>query len=110
MPRGGARTGAGRPSGIHTSWSKDSVDRLRGKIQTEAIIQRLARFIDGEIEMPAAAVTAALGLLRKIMPDTAQVEHTGEVTTNYVLRVPPQVDTVAEWQQQNSNKPVQTIQ
>lgn len=56
--------------------------------------------------MPAAAVTAALGLLRKIMPDTAQVEHTGEVKHDYVLRVPPAVENVAEWQRQHSeNKP-----
>ncbi|CAH1657793.1 hypothetical protein CHELA1G11_13001 [Hyphomicrobiales bacterium] len=32
------------------------------------------------MEIPPSAVTAALGLLKKTLPDLASVEHSGEMT------------------------------
>jgi hypothetical protein len=51
----------------------------------------------GEAEMPPHAVTAALGLLRKVMPDTAQVEHSGEIISSKVIRSPAVSDTAKAW-------------
>ena len=44
-----------------------------------------------------------------VHPRLAQVEVQGEIKHDYVLRVPPAVTSVAEWQEQHSNKQ-QTIQ
>ena len=101
MSSGGARTGAGRPKGIHTSLSKDSIERMRQRIQTDTIIQRLTNLLNGEAEMPPHAVTAALGLLRKVLPDMAQVEHSGEVLTTKVIRAPDVTKTAAAWTAQH---------
>lgn len=51
----------------------------RAKIQSGRILQRLHDLVDGRIEMPPHAVTAALGLLKKALPDLKQVEVTGSV-------------------------------
>jgi hypothetical protein len=105
MARGGAREGAGRPPGINTSWSKDSQDRLRSKIQTEKIIQMLNLIATGEvIVVNSAQVTAALGLLRKIIPDVSAVEHSGEITTSKVIRAPAITSTVPEWSERHIPK------
>lgn len=52
--------------------------RTRERIQTSMLINRLESFVKGELELPAAAVTAALGLLKKTLPDLSQsdVNHT----------------------------------
>jgi len=52
-------------------------ERTRAKIQTSQIINRLEAFIKSECEMTAPQVTAALGLLKKSLPDLAAVQHTG---------------------------------
>ena len=46
----------------------------RAKIQTTQIAKRLTKHILGELEMTATQVTAALGLLRKTLPDLAVIE------------------------------------
>ena len=48
----------------------------RTKIKHAMILKRLEGHIEGRWEMPASAVTAALGLMRKVLPDLAAVEHT----------------------------------
>jgi hypothetical protein len=52
--------------------------RTRAKIQTSQLVNRLHKFVNGEIEMPPHAVTAALGLLKKALPDLQSVQHTGD--------------------------------
>ncbi len=47
----------------------------RAKIQTSQIVNRLNALINGEAEMPPHAVSAALGLLRKTLPDLSATEH-----------------------------------
>lgn len=49
-------------------------DDWRLKIQTSMIINRLENFVKGEVELSAAQVTAALGLLKKSLPDLQAVE------------------------------------
>ncbi|MBX3543252.1 hypothetical protein [Chelatococcus sp.] len=55
-------------------------DQTRAKIQTSQLVNRLTDHILGKVEIPPSAVTAALGLLKKTLPDLASVEHSGEMT------------------------------
>lgn len=72
-------------------------DETRAKIKAGNIINRLTKLINGEIEMAPHAVTAALGLLRKSLPDLTSVEHSGEVTKTYVVRMPAKPAGMSEW-------------
>lgn len=80
-------------------------ENTRAKIQAGNIITRLMKFIDGEIKMEAAQVTAALGLLKKSLPDLTSVEISGEITTSKVIRAPAMATSTAEWHE--SHVPVQ---
>lgn len=51
---------------------------VREHIQTTQIVKRLQNHIDGEVDLKPSQVTAALGLLRKTIPDLARTEMTGE--------------------------------
>jgi len=72
-------------------------DETRARIKAGNIINRLQKLISGEVEMAPHAVTAALGLLRKTLPDLTSVDHSGEVTTSYVIRTPAPVADLSEW-------------
>ena len=70
-------------------------ENTRDKIQVSQITNRLTAHILGKVDMPASAVTAALGLLRKKLPDLANVAHTGDagpVTYNIITGVPRRDD------------------
>jgi hypothetical protein len=60
-------------------------ERTRAKIQTSQILNRLQAFVNSKVELQPHQVTAALGLLRKTMPDLAAIEHSGEVTQTYIV-------------------------
>lgn len=77
-------------------------DETRAKIKAGNIINRLQKFIAGEVSMEPAAVTASLGLLKKVLPDLTSVEHSGEVATTYVARLPHPIDNIDEWQKQTT--------
>ena len=51
----------------------------RDAIKTSMIRKRLEDHIVGKVELSASQVTAALGLLRKTIPDLKAIEHSGEV-------------------------------
>ena len=53
-------------------------DDHRLKIQTTQLINRLTSFINGEIKLEPAQVTAALGLLKKALPDLASTQLTND--------------------------------
>lgn len=53
-------------------------DAHRDKIRNSNILNALVEHVEGKREMSASQVTAGLGLLRKIMPDLAATQHTGE--------------------------------
>jgi len=74
----------------------DHDERTRAKIQTSQILNRLNAFIFGKVELSPAQVTAALGLLRKTIPDLASIEHFGEV--KQIFAVSPELPTMAEWE------------
>ena len=48
--------------------------------------------------MEAAAVSAALGLLRKVMPDLSESKNKTEMVHRFVARVPEKAESAAEWQ------------
>jgi hypothetical protein len=70
-------------------------ERTRARIQTTQIIKRLQAFIFSQVELQPAQVTAALGLLRKTIPDLAAIEHGGEV--KQIFAVSPELPTTEEW-------------
>jgi len=53
-------------------------DFTRQRIQTSQLVNRLTDHVNGSVELSASQVTAALGLLRKSLPDLANVQHTGD--------------------------------
>lgn len=60
----------------------------RASIQASQIINRLTDFVNSKVSLSPAQVTAALGLLRKCVPDLAAVDHTGDIQqTVRVLQV-----------------------
>ena len=50
----------------------------RTKIANSNIVRVLLEHIEGKREMGATQVTAGLGLLRKVMPDLANIELSGD--------------------------------
>ena len=84
------------------STSPDYADRVRARIRAGGIAKLLEKHIQGAREMSASQVTAALGLLRKVVPDVSAVEHSGEVTQNHVARIPAVQQNSEQWQQQHS--------
>ena len=50
----------------------------RERIRTSMLINRLQSLVEGKADMPPHAVTAALGLLRKTLPDQATTTVQGD--------------------------------
>jgi hypothetical protein len=44
-------------------------DKTRERIKTSMLINRLTSFVEGSVELNPAQVTAALGLMKKTLPD-----------------------------------------
>jgi hypothetical protein len=82
------------PNGVRLNPAHDA--RTRAKIQTSQLINRLQAFVNGKVELQPAQVTAALGLLRKTIPDLAAIEHSGEV--KQIFAVSPELPTMEEWE------------
>lgn len=53
-------------------------EETRAKIQTSQLINRLEDHILNDLELKPTQVTAALGLLKKTLPDLANVEVSGD--------------------------------
>ena len=70
-------------------------ERTRAKIQTSQIINRLEKLVNGEVDMTGPAVTAALGLLKKTLPDLSSVEVSGDSDNP--------VKMVIEWQRNSGS-------
>ncbi len=70
--------------------------RTRDKIRTSQLINRLESFVFGQkdgktkkvVEMTTQQVTAALGLLRKTLPDLQATELSGEVMHSVISGEP----------------------
>lgn len=75
-------------------------EETRKRIRAGNIITRLQKGIDGKVELTGPQVAAALGLLRKILPDLTSAENTLDITTRYVALMPPEAASDEEWQAQ----------
>lgn len=58
-------------------------DETRAKIQTSQLINRLQDHVAGEVDLKPTQVQAALGLLRKTLPDLTATELSGEVAISH---------------------------
>lgn len=86
----------------------EAAEKIRAQIQTSQLLNRLTNHALGKpdpaskhkkpVEMSATQVNAALGVLRKSLPDLTATEHKGEVTTRYVAQVPPVAESMEDWQ------------
>lgn len=91
-----------RGGSIDMAWELE----VRQKIQTSQVCNRLINFVKGEISLKPAQVTAALGLLRKVLPDLASTEIKGQVEHSYVAEVPPVLESSEEWERKYGNPTV----
>lgn len=57
-------------------------DKTRERIKASMLLNRLEKFVEGEVELSPAQVTAALGLLKKVVPDLQAVTLDGNVDHN----------------------------
>jgi hypothetical protein len=78
----------------------DWEQKTRAKIQAGGIVKRLILFVNGKISLEPAQVTAGLGLLKKVLPDTVFVEHSGEVKHS-VIRAPAVSTNLNDWERQH---------
>ncbi len=76
----------------------------RVKIQNSNILNALIEHVEGRRDMSSTQVSAALGLLRKVLPDLQASENKTEVTVQSVMRMPVQPKTVDEWKSQISTQ------
>ena len=67
---------AARKTPVGRMWTPDIV---RERIKTSMIVNRLTDHALGNVEMTTSQVTAALGLLRKSLPDQSAVTHSGGI-------------------------------
>ncbi len=85
--------------GMHErlSTSPAYAEKVRARIKAGGIIYLLQKHITGAKEMSASQVTAALGLLRKVVPDTTAINHTGDINHHYVAELPAVAQTADAW-------------
>lgn len=76
-------------------------DEHRAKIRIVNILNALQEHVEGTRDMSATQVNAAATLLRKVMPDLATIEHSGEVQQTYVARMPARIADLGEWQKRH---------
>ena len=76
----------------------DWEEKSRAKIQNGMLTKRLILYVNGKIKLEPAQVTAAVALLRKVLPDLSQSENKTEVIHRYVARLPEKAESVDEWQ------------
>jgi hypothetical protein len=54
-------------------------DKVRQRIQTSMLVKRVENHALGNEEMTKTQLAAALGLLRKTLPDLSSIEHSGQL-------------------------------
>jgi len=65
------------------------IEEHRKKIKTTKLVNALTNHVVENTEMSSTQVTAALGLLRKVLPDMKEVEHLGEVAVTRAVYYDP---------------------
>ena len=72
--------------------------RVREKIRASMLIRALTDCVEGRNKMTSVQVRAAEVLLKKVVPDLAAVEYSGETTMKYQISSEPM--TVEEWKRE----------
>jgi hypothetical protein len=70
----------------------------RTKIANSKILNRLIDHVMGEVEMTSTQVTAAIALMRKVMPDLSSTDINADVVHHMVARMPVEPASVEEWE------------
>jgi hypothetical protein len=83
----------------HLYKSPAMVDKFRASIRVGLIRNRLMNHLLGKLEMTPTQLQAAKILLDKSVPNLANIDHTGEVTHNFVAQLPEVAKSTEEWQQ-----------
>ena len=79
-------------------------DEHRGKIANSSILNCLIEHAEGRREMSSTQVSAALGLLKKVLPDLQASENKTEITVQSVMRMPTPAREVDEWRSQVTSR------
>jgi hypothetical protein len=76
------KRGRGRPVGYRMP------ERVRERIRTGVLVTRLTQHVEGKVDMRQTQVTAALGLLKKVLPDLSSTDLTsgGEALSINVVK------------------------
>lgn len=72
-------------------------DEHRSKIANSQVLNRLIDHVTGAPILEPSQVTAAVALLKKVMPDMQSVESKSEVTVRNVVRLPSPKANADEW-------------
>jgi hypothetical protein len=75
-------------AGMHTKLLHPArAEEVREKIKSTLIINKLENHILNNEEMSSSQVSAALGLLRKSVPDLSAIEHKGEIDHTLTVEI-----------------------
>lgn len=77
-------------------------ESVREKIRATQLVNALENHVLNSKKMSPSAVTAALGLLKKCVPDLASVEYKGDIAHRYVIETPAPSPDANEWANQHS--------
>lgn len=80
---------------------------VKSLIDTKRLVKRLVDHVDGKAMLDKSQVSAALGLLRKTLPDLANVEVSGDADNpiSYVIKAPDQLPDATDWQSRYTSHP-----
>lgn len=81
LPVVAGKRGRGRPAGYATP------ERVRAQIKAAMLVSRLQKIAAGEVESEPHQVTAALGLLRKVLPDLQATLLSGDPNLPIVVSI-----------------------
>lgn len=74
---------------------------------TPEAINTLAAIMRDTGANAGARVSAALGILKKTLPDLSAVDHSGDVAVPFVILAPEQSDSAETWEQHNAPQAIQ---
>lgn len=93
---------AARKLKIHQT--PETIERIKGQIQACQIAKRLNDHVMLGLELNKSQVSAALGLLKKVVPDLASMQHSGDannpIKIEAELEIRPQLSR-AEWEKRH---------
>ena len=66
-------------TGTYVEQSKPLHERWRDRISKAKILERVIKYIDGELDMTNGQLTASLKIIDKMMPNLKHIEHSGMI-------------------------------